>query len=60
MFLKGEIRPLLEILDPYDVDAARSAAEEEIREDDTFHRHKSTPGHPLHKDRTTIDDFEIL
>jgi len=42
------------------VEAASSGAEEEILEDDMFHSLKSTPVHPLYKDRTTIDDFEII
>lgn len=42
------------------MEAASSAAEDEILEDDMFHSLKSTPVHPLHKDRTTIDDFEII
>uniref|UniRef100_A0A7I4FUW0 non-specific serine/threonine protein kinase n=1 Tax=Physcomitrium patens TaxID=3218 RepID=A0A7I4FUW0_PHYPA len=50
----------LEILDPNAVEAASSAGEEEILEDDTFHSFKSTPVHLSYKDRTTIDDFEII
>lgn len=42
------------------MDAASSGAEEEILEDDAFHSHKSTPVHPLYKDRTTIEDFDII
>jgi serine/threonine protein kinase len=48
------------ILDPNGVEAASSGAEEEILEDDMLHSLKSTPVHPLYKDRTTIDDFEII
>jgi serine/threonine protein kinase len=42
------------------LEAGSSAAEEELLEDDIIHSLKSTPVHPLHKDRTTIDDFEII
>lgn len=42
------------------MEAGSSAAEEEVLEDDIIHSLKSTPVHPLYKDRTTIDDFEII
>nr|PNR28567.1 hypothetical protein PHYPA_029159 [Physcomitrium patens] len=50
----------LEILDPNGVEVASSVGDDELLEDDTFHSYKSTPVHPSYKDRTTIDDFEII
>lgn len=41
-------------------ETASSGADEELTEDDVFRSHKSTPVHPSYKDRTTIDDFEII
>ncbi|KAG0621533.1 hypothetical protein M758_3G027100 [Ceratodon purpureus] len=57
---KEKYHLFLEILDPNGMEAGSSAAEEELLEDDIIHSLKSTPVHPLHKDRTTIGDFEII
>lgn len=46
----------IEVLD----ETASSGADEELMEDDAFQSHKSTPVHPSYKDRTTINDFEII
>lgn len=50
----------LELLYPNCLDTASNAAEEEVMEDDTFPSSKSTPIHQSYRDRTTIDDFEII
>lgn len=42
------------------MEVASSVGDDELLEDDTFHSYKSTPVHPSYKDRTTIDDFEII
>lgn len=42
------------------MEVASSVVDDEVLEEDTFHSFKSTPVHPLYKDRTRIEDFEII
>ena len=51
---------ILDALGQCNMEIAAHAPEESLAVDDDMSQLKCTPGHGTHKDRTSIDDFEII